>query len=133
MLFKVKPVEPLTQHDRSRRLRELVLARIQFAMLRNLFRDDITLGWYDLLEDRRDGHYVSKFRRGALTWPNVLASSHEGKLFVKFDGDEHWREVLGEGFSNRQLMEMLRDIEDGVDLVPLVELLLYELFDDCHA
>ena len=131
MLFKVKPVEPLTQQDRSRQLRELVVARVQYAVLRNLFRDCV-VGWYELLEDRRDGQYVSKFRRGLLTWPNVEAASREGKLYVKFDGDEHWREVLGENFSNHQLMEMLSDIADGVDLVPIVELLLYELFDD-HA
>src|SRR5450756_2289310 len=94
-----------TQRDRSRQLRQLVVARAQHAVLKDTGQEDITLGWSECVW--QDDHWVSKFRKGKVTWPNVREASHEGKLFAKFAGDAGWYEVLGEGVSNDQLMEWL--------------------------
>jgi hypothetical protein len=117
MYLQHKTNDSHTQRNRSRQLRELVVARWQYAVLKDTGRDDITLGWYE--------YATGKFRKGKVTWPNVRASRHEGPLFAKF-GNAGWRTVISNP-SNDQMMESLADV--NADVAEIVELLMYEVFE----
>jgi hypothetical protein len=117
MYLNANPKSPPAQLNRSEPLRERVVARWQYAVLKETCRDDIELGWYECA--------TGKFRQGKVTWPNVRASRHEGPLFAKF-GDDGWRTVISNP-SNDQMMECLRDVNEPV--AEIVELLLYEAFE----
>ena len=81
-------------------------------MLKDTYRDDITLGWYDA---------GGKFRKGKVTWPNVREARHEGPLFAKFGDNDVWRTVISDP-SNDQMIECLSE-----PVAELIELLLYEV------
>ena len=81
MYLQHKTNDSHTQRNRSRQLRELVVARWQYAVLKDTGRDDITLGWYE--------YATGKFRKGKVTWPNVRASRHEANgRFLYYERDE---------------------------------------------
>jgi hypothetical protein len=120
MHLQHSPDDSHTQLNRSEQLRELVVARWQYAVLYDTGRNDIELGWYEYVRG------VSKFRKGKLTWPNVRAASHEGSLFAKFGDDAGWRTVISDP-TNDQMMECLRDV--NTNITEIVELLLYEVFE----